>query len=255
MARSFAQGRRPEGPRDEDPFVETVLRASAWAQENAPVVILVVVVLALGIAGVFYYRNYRASVTEQAALELQTLVSEARALEGAGFAERLQGFVARYRGTEAAAEARLLLARTHLDAGEPASAVEALEPVLDRRADTPLGYAGRRLLAAAREAQNDLEGALRVYADLGASAGLPFQRRAALADRARLLVEAGRRQEAAALYADLARRAEEGDAPDEAALYRVRLGEVRAAAGRPADSPSAQPVGSGSSEPPASGGP
>lgn len=237
MARSLAQGKKGGSPRHEDAFVEKILQATTWAQHNLGTVIVTAVVLGLGIAGILYYRNYQATVREQAAVELQRLGNQLGAVDEPTTVQRLESFVDRYGGTVAADEARLLLARVRLDAGQAAAAIEALQPVADEHAaDTPLGYAARSLLATAGEAQGELERALRLYAELGEEARLPFQRRRALGERGRLLLQAGRFAEAAALYEELAGRAAAADAPEEAAFYRLRYGEARAlaAADRPA---------------------
>lgn len=235
MARSFARSKREERPPGEDIFVEKLLQATAWAQENARTVILATVILGLGIAAVVYYRSYRATVREQAAVELQNLAAEFDGTDPALAADRLQDFVARYERTEAAAEGRLLLARLQLAEHQPERALETLAPVLSATApDIPIGFAARRLRAAAHEAQGQPQLALDIYAELAHAARFPFQRRAALAHQARLLIDTQRLPEAAFIYEELVRQAEAADLPPEAGLYRLRLGEIRGAvAGEP----------------------
>lgn len=248
MTRPFAKRGKGETPRQEDVFIEKILQAVSWAQENLRVVIAAAVILGLGAASILYYRSYRATVHEQAAVELQTLGAELGTVPPAAAGERLEELVSRYEGTAAADEARLLLARVQLDAGRPADAIETLQPVTRQPADIPLGYAARSLLATAHEANGEPERALELYAGLAADARLAFQRRRALAERARLLAQQGNFTEAATLYEDLARRAEAADAPEEAALYRLRGGEARASAGTPESE--ATPAGGGASSPP-----
>ncbi len=252
MARPYAKSPKEGGPQHEDVFVEKILQAGTWAQENLTTVIVAVTILALGVAGILYYRSYQASVREQAAVDLQNLAATLGTQETASATDTLRSFVERYRGAPAADEARVLLGRVHLDAGRPAEAIQVLRPSAERGADTPIGYAARMLIAAAHEQQGERDPALRLYAELGASARLPFQRRHALADRARLLAEEGRFEEAAAIYEDLARRAEEAEAPDEAAEYRLRHGETSALAAAsgsaPQDASGSEPTGSRTSE-------
>lgn len=239
MARPFARGRKTEPDRTEDAFVDRIWEAFLWAQRNARTAVVGLVVLGLLLAGVYYYLSYRSTVREQAAVEFQVLLAQLATQEPAVVAERLHSFVVRFDGTPTAEEARLTLGRVQLDLDRPAAALETLRPVAGRPADTPLGHSARILSARAHEAQGDLEAALEVLARLGERAALPFQRRAALADRARLLLQAGRLEEAATAYENLVRETEEANRPPEAARYRLRLGEVRAllAAGAPSPGP------------------
>lgn len=231
MARSsYAKRGKERSEHHEDPFVERILQASAWAQENLTVVVFATVILAAGVAGILYYRSYQQTVREQAAVQLQNLAATLPGLDPVLAADTLRSFVDRYRGTQAADEARALLARVRLDEGQPAEAIEILRPALERGADTPVGFATRMLLAAAHEMQGEVDAALGIYAELGQAARLPFQRRRALADRARLLAEQGRFGDAAAIYGELAERAEEAGATAEAADYRLRHGETAALA-------------------------
>lgn len=231
MARSsYAKRGKERSEHHEDPFVERLLQASAWAQDNLTVVVVATVILAAGVAGILYYRSYQQTVREQAAVRLQDLAASLPGLDPAVAADTLRSFVDRYRGTQAADEARALLGRVRLDEGQPAEAIEILRPALERGPDTPVGFAARMLLAAAHEMQGEVDAALRIYAELGEAARLPFQRRRALADRARLLAEQGRFEEAAAIYGELAERAEEAGVTAEAADYRLRHGETAALA-------------------------
>ncbi len=219
MARSGGGG---EGPRREDAFVEGILRFWDWVQANARAVVVGLVLLVAALLVGLYYINYRQSVEEQAAADFQRLRLEAS--QDPQAAAELPSFIRRYEGTDAAEEARLVLARVQLAGGDPQAVLETLDPLAGRAPDAPVGYAARLLRVRAYESLGDVEPALAELSTLGERARYPFQRRSARADRARLLAEAGRLEEAERIYADLARASEN---PNEAALYEIRLGEVR----------------------------
>lgn len=257
MARAMARGRKPETHEEHDAFTESLLRLADWAQRNARAVIVGAVVLALIAAAVLYYVDYRRTVEEQAAVQLQALAASVARMDPVEATTELRTFIDRYGDTDATREARLYLARMRLQLGEAEAAIEILEPVAGRPADTPLGYGARVLLAAAYEAAGQPDAALGVLETLGERAGYPFQRRRARADRARLLAERGRLEEAERIYASLVQETEaaEGTA-EENSLYRVRLAEIRAAiatggaTGAPGDASDAPP-GAGAGAAPA----
>lgn len=229
MARRGGSG---GGPGREDAFVEGILRFWDWVQANARAVVVGLVLLVTAVLVGLYYINYRQSVEEQAAADFQRLRMEAS--QDPQAAAELPSFIRRYEGTDAAEEARLVLARVQLAGGDPRAALETLDPLARRSPGAPVGYAARLLRARAYEATGDVEPALAELSALGERARYPFQRRSARADRARLLAESGRLEEAERIYADLARETEN---PNEAALYEIRLGEVRGRlATRPAGS-------------------
>ncbi len=225
MAEAFAKGKKPEsGPKTtEDAFVESTVRFWTWSQRNLRSLVLILVALGLIVAGVFYFRNFRATVTQRAAVELAQLRGALVGAPDAAIPE-FEAFIERFDGTSAAAEAQLLLARLYLDAARPVDAIALLREV-DRPIDQPIGFAARQLLAVAHEQNGDLEAALQQYRTLASEARFPFQRRAADAESARLLAELGRFDEAIAILTRIAAASED---PAEAGEYRLRLGEIRA---------------------------
>lgn len=222
----MAKRQKDQGFQDEDVFVRGVMRVAAWAQRNSRAVTVAAVIALLGAAGLLYYRSYREGLREEASAEFQRLQSAVAESPPDTLAAHLQGFVDRYGGTEYARNARMLLARIWLANGRWDEAIGILEP-LPRDPSTPTGYAVGKLLAAAHEGAGRREEAMRRLEQLARGARFEYQRRAARADRARILVKEGRLEEAAEIFRRLTAETPE-DAPD-AGEYAVRLGELEAA--------------------------
>lgn len=219
------------GPPDqEDAFIRALNRFIAWAQQNTRTLVVAAVVLVLAVGGAFYWLSYQQSLEERASAELSTLQARIaqQARQGAAIAvtDSLQAFLQRFDGTDAAREARILLARQQLVQGQASQAVESIRPVARRhRPDTPNGFAARSLLADAQIAAGDTTAAISTLAGLAEDARFAFQRHQAAAERAALLADVGRLEEARAVYRRLAGEASGSEAED---LYAVRLGEVEA---------------------------
>lgn len=226
MSDAIAKPSKRKGPDPrEDAFLRFVNRVVDWVTGNLRAVIAGggVVVLLAG-AGLWYV-NYTQNLEEQAVSELSSLrAALARGTDSIG-AERLQSFVDRYAGTEPERDARLMLGRLHLRNGAAEQAIEAVTPTAEAPPDTPVGYAGRVLLAKAQEAAGRTDAALSTLQELADGARFPFQRDQAAADRARILAEADRLEEAEAIYGRLA---EEASGSGARQVYATRLGEVRA---------------------------
>lgn len=202
-----------------------VARASAWLEEHRQAsTLLLIVVLALGAAGVIYL-NYRSDIREQAAVRLDELRLASRGMPPAELRAQLESYVGQFGSTPQGVEARLLLAEMELQRDSVEAAIRVLEPAVDLR-DDPLGYNAAWMMAVAEEQRGNFEAAGRWYERLADAARHSYQRRNARAARAELHVYAGEYDAAEAIYAELA------DEPSETAdeFYRTRLGEVRALA-------------------------
>lgn len=208
----------------EDAFLRGVERFIAWTTEHRTSVIAGSVALVLLVAAGIYYVNYRSNLEEMASSEIQSIRAELATGTSAEATSRLDEFVTRFGGTEAGDEARILLGRLQMSNGDTEAALEAVAPVLERPVEEPLGHAAATITAAAHEDQGQREQALEVLQEVADGARFPFQRREANAARARLLIEDGRLEEAAAIYERLA---EETESSTEQ-MYALRLGEVQA---------------------------
>lgn len=224
--------RRQQDPEDVDAFLAAVLRAVEWAQENTRTVIIASVVAIVAVAASLYYQNYQESVRQQAAAQLQQLQTQLQGQPPDTLAASVESFISRYGDTRYGDEARLLMGRIQLSNGAWQEAVGTLDPVAGSYpADSPTGYAARKLLAAAHEGTGNVDEALRLYADLASNAQFAFQRNEAAAARARLLAEQGRLAEAEEIYSRLVSEADTsaaGVASDDLQTYRLKLGEVQA---------------------------
>ena len=233
MADALAKGKKPEAGAagsqgGEDAFVRGAFRSWDWVQKNLRTVLLGAGGIVLIAAGILYYVNFQASVRNQAAGELAQL--RLAAVSPETVIPDLESYIGRFDGTTSADEARVLLARVYLDAGQPAEAIRVAGAVSES-ANRPLGFASRSMLASAQEAAGDAGAALATWESLGREARFAFQRRQARAQAARLHVTAGRTAEAAAIYAAIAEEAEEDGDLSEAGVYRIRLGELSSTPG------------------------
>jgi predicted negative regulator of RcsB-dependent stress response len=251
MAESLARSKKGEQrpPKTtEDKFVEAVLRGWNWVRHNARTAVLTLAGVAVIAAGVLYFRSYRQTVRERAAIELRDIRVNI-GQDPVGTATRLESFVNRFDGTPSAEEGRLLLARLQMQYGQFVEAISTLDAV-DAPADEPNGYAALLLQASAQQQLGDVDAALRALARVAAGARHPFQRRYARSVEGQYLLNAGRLEEAVAVWSALVADTEE---PGERAAYQLRLGEARGRlrAGPTADATAEtppEPAGDASSE-------
>lgn len=220
MPGAVAKKKRKDELSQEDRFLHFIEEGTTWVQAHTRAVLMITVGLALLVGGVLYYRSYRESLRTRAAIELNQLRAT---LTMADAVPRLTGFVARFDGTPAATEGRLLLAKIQLQSGQPQAALDVLDPIASEPVDVPSGYAVTLLRAEAYKNSGEYERSLAQLDAIIDGAYVPYQRHRALAERGRLLAGLGRLEEAALAYQRLA---DDESATDD--LYRVRLGEIRA---------------------------
>ncbi len=220
MPGAVAKKKRKDELSQEDRFLESIEEVSAWMKAHTRAVLMISVGLVLLVGGVLYYRSYRESLRTRAAIELNQLRAT---LTAADAVPRLTGFVARFEGTPAATEGRLLLAKIQLQSGQPQAALSILGPITSEPVDVPSGYAVKLLLAEAYKSAGEYERSLDELDAIIGGAYVPYQRHRALAERGRLLAALGRLEEAAVAYQRLV---DDDSATDD--LYRVRLGEIQA---------------------------
>ena len=224
--------RRQQDPEDVDAFLAAVLRTVEWIQANTRTVTIAAVVAVVAVAAGIYYNNYQEDVRQQAASQLQQLQSQLQGQPPDTLGAAIENFVSRYGDTRYGDEARLLMGRIQLTNSGWQEAIGTLEPVAgEYPADSPTGYAARKLLAAAHEGADNTDRALELYDDLASNSQFAFQRNEAAADRARLLAEQGRLAEAEEIYARLVSEADTsaaGVASADLQSYRLKLGEIQA---------------------------
>jgi predicted negative regulator of RcsB-dependent stress response len=210
---------------EEDVFVESVLEGSVWAKTHGRTLLIGGIAAFLVLAGALWYKGYQGNVREAAARELnlvrQTVLSGNKQLA----VTDLKKYVAKYGKTSSGAEARTMLAQTHLSLGQASEAVTAIEPIADDPKDAS---AAAFLLAAAYEAQNLPEKAEQTYLKIADEARFGFEKREALERAAGVRLGKGNTAGAIELY-DRALKTLPEDSPDRA-VYEMRIAEIRGSA-------------------------
>lgn len=220
------RGPQPSSP--DDPAVARALEFSAWAQRNARLLIAVTVVLVLVIGGFLYYRSYQADLHERAATQFMQVEQTVAAGNVPVAVQELRGFIDQFGGTDYGEEARVMLARLHLEGGQPDEAVQVLEQAGRNVGRSALGAQAELLLGAARAEQGDTSAAIDSYRRVGDGARYGYQREEGLTSAALLREETGDYSGAADLYRELVEQYEDGSF--ERAHYEMRLTEAESRA-------------------------
>ncbi|HEX7242723.1 MAG TPA: tetratricopeptide repeat protein [Longimicrobiaceae bacterium] len=207
----------------DDVVMARAIQLAEWARRNARLIMIAAAVTAVAVGGYVWYRYQQGMQAERAALRF--LEVERTANSGnATLAERdLADFARRFDGTAEADEARLMLAKIHLDANAPAKAVPVLQQV-GQELDSPVGVEAAMLLAAAQNQAGQRDAAQQSYLRVADGAEMDYQRAEALEAAAVLREQAGNHAGAAELYRRLIDLAEEGSI--ERSVYEMRLAEA-----------------------------
>lgn len=198
---------------------------SAWAKRNARIIIAVAVVSALVVGGLIVWKYTEAQRSAAAAENLLSLRANPAVGTAAG-ARQLEGFIATYDGTDEADEARLMLAGSRLNAGNPREAITLLAPLAN--SSSALAAQASMMLGSAYAQAGDRPAAIRAYERAAEQSELRFQRFEALGQAA-LQHEAGGNWAAAAeIYRTLLAEAE--PLSQQAGVVQMRLTEALARA-------------------------
>lgn len=211
----------------DDAFVVGVIEASNWAKANQQLMTVGAVVLALMIAGGFYYMNYRSQMNERAAESLETIHQSISINDTEGAKIDLATFLDQFGGTAYEGEARLVLGELYLESGDPQQALAVLEPI-GRTPGSPVEFQGAALLAQAYEQESRWAEAEETYLSIASRSDLDFQVRNALASAARIRSAQGDGEGAIELYERVLSDLDE-NAP-ERGQYEMRIQEIRSAA-------------------------
>lgn len=226
MVRHPTARRTPrEAAPPDDVFVERVLESSVWARQNARLLVISVTVLLVVVAGFLYYRNYRSRLRDIAETQLTQIRTTLLAGNPALAVSDLDNFLTRFGSTPTAVEARLLLARAHLENQEPLKAIDVVSAQA-RDLQAPLGVQSAMLLADAYEAAVQEDRAVEVLLRVGSDAPFDYQQRLALEAAARIRLEQGNAQAAVDLY-DRILKDLPIDSPDRP-VYQLRRAEAAA---------------------------
>ena len=195
-----ARSPKPEpSATDDDAFVATTLQVTNWARRNTTALVLGLVVVAVAVASLLYYRGHQQGLRAAAAARLEALQQRIDAGDQDGIHNDLEVFLQRYDGTPAAGEARITLAEILVEGGDREAAADLLESMAGNVAE-PLGAQAAALLAALLEDMGNAQGAETLYLRLAEDARLDFQVRDALAAAARLRQARGDHAAALDLY-------------------------------------------------------
>ncbi|HET6681486.1 MAG TPA: tetratricopeptide repeat protein [Gemmatimonadaceae bacterium] len=192
-----------------------------WARENLTAVIIGAVVVVAGIVGISVARR-SAAIKETRAEQALFAAQQSFTAGNLPLAQSdLQKMLARYDGTRAADQASLLLAQIHYQAGQVDSGLVLLGKMTSAG---PEGAAVDALRAAGLETQNKLDDAAAAYQAAAQKAGAGSVADGYRAEAARVLATAGKKDEALAIWRELAN--------DEESFYaaeaHVRIGELTA---------------------------
>jgi predicted negative regulator of RcsB-dependent stress response len=217
---------RPQSASEpDDVFVARVLHLGKWAEANQQLLTVLIVVAAILMAGLVYYRSYRSSLNVQAAQQLELVYQTASIQDMEGAVNELTTFLERFSGTAYEGEARLVLGQIYLRDGRSEQAQAVLEP-LGSSPRRPIELQGASLLAAAYEQVGRQQEAEQIYLTIASRSDLDFQVRNALAAAARIRSDRGDVAGAIQLFERAIEGLEE-DSPQRG-LYEMRIAELRA---------------------------
>jgi len=221
-ARKARQQSRQHEP--DDVFLARVLHLGKWAEANQQALTVLGIVVAIVIAGLVYYRNYRSGLYLQAAEQLEAVYQTLSIDDTEGARDQLVTFLERFEGTPYESEARLLLGDLYLRDDSPQQAMVVLRP-LGESPREPIEFQAAALLAVAYEEDGRWSEAEDVYLTIADRSELDFEVRDALGAAARIRTDQGDPQGAIELYERLLDEADE-DAPQRG-LYDMRIEEIR----------------------------
>ncbi|MCB9705802.1 MAG: tetratricopeptide repeat protein [Myxococcales bacterium] len=207
----------------DDAFQAGVRTVGRAAKSRSRLVVVGILLAAIGVGGVVLWRVQRANTTaaatrlvaDAAAYEARGRVGDPMQLAGptasppfpiaadeaarsAAITKDLTDLDALAPRSEAALSANLLRGAEQLRAGAFADAEAAYRKLLSDEPDHPFAFLAREGVALAREGQGDVDGALAELKILAGDKGA-FYRETALYHQARLLAQAGRKDEAIAV--------------------------------------------------------
>ena len=208
----------------DDSFVVGVLEVTNWARANQQLMTVGGVLLAILIAGGFYYMNFRAQMNERAAESLETIYQSISINDTEGAKIDLATFLDQFGSTAYEGEARLVLGELYLESGDPQQALAVLEPI-GQRPGSPVALQSATLLAQAYEQEGRWEDAEDTYLSIADRSDLDFQVRDALVAAARIRSAQGDGEGAIELYEEVLGALDE-NAPNRG-QFEMRIEEIR----------------------------
>lgn len=208
---------------EDDVFVANVLEIGNWAKRHQQALTVLGIMVVLAVAAGIYYRNYRATLIQQAANQLEQIQQSVALQDTQGAKDQLAVFLDRFDGTPYAGEARMLLGELYLRSDDAQQAIAVLEPMAVSPRD-PLELQAGSLLGVAYEQEKRWADAEATYLRIADRSELDFQVRDALAAAARIRRQQGNNDGAAELYRRILASMDEN--AQDRGLYEMRLAEV-----------------------------
>jgi predicted negative regulator of RcsB-dependent stress response len=197
--------------------------AAAWAKKNARMIIAIATVAILVVGGLLVWKVTQAQRRAAAAEALLSLRANPTITTAAG-TRQLEGFIRNYDGTTEADEARLMLAETRLNAGNPRAAIAELTELAN--SGSPLAAQAAMMLGSAQAQAGDRAAAIRAYEQAADKSRLRYQRFEALGQAALQHELAG--NYAAAVQAYNRVLAESEPNSQQATVLQMRITEAQA---------------------------
>ena len=224
---TVARSRQPHRQvNSEDAMAMRAAELAAWARRNVRMIIAIAAVALVVVGGLLVWKYTQAQKRAAAGERLLALSANPATLTAAGTRE-LEQFIRQYDGTPEANEARLMLAQSLLDAGQPRQAIPHLQRVAEDRSH--LASQAAMMLGSAYAQAGDRNAAIRAYQQAADRARMKYQKFEALGQVAVQHEAAGNWRGAADVYRGLLAESEEGS--QQATVIGMRLTEALARAG------------------------
>lgn len=208
----------------DDVVMVRALEFAAWAKRHARIIMVVAGLTAAVVGGLlWYYWIYKPQQSAKAGVELMRLENRVDPANPTLAERDLRDFARRFDGTAEADQARLVLARIHLQANAPKKAVPVLQE-MDADYERPLGAQAGLLLGAAQAESGDREAGIRTYLRVADEAEASFYRDEALTRAAILRQQSANYAGAAEIWRRLLGNAKEGTL--QRSIYEMRLAEA-----------------------------
>lgn len=226
MSQRHPGSRKRKQKKDSEPddiFVAKILEIGNWAEKNRQLLTVLGVIALILVAGGVYYSNYRETLAQQAAQQLEQIHQTVALRDTEGAKDQLATYLQRFEGTPYAGEARLLLGELYLSTDDSEQAIAVLEPMAASPRE-PIEFQAAMLLAAAFEEAGRADEAEALYLRIADRSKLDFQIQDALAAAARIRAAEGDPEGAVELYERILAELEE-NAP-ERGQWEMRIQEL-----------------------------